>query len=100
MSKLKFSSRLYTVGTELQHATRQMNWCLCIVKGARVSIRHYSYVMGRLARTSALPYQLRTKCHEVSTIMYAVSNELERSEFAIREIVCKPYSDPNKGEQS
>ncbi len=89
MSKLKFSSRLYTVGTELQHATRQMNWCLCIVKGARVSIRHYSYLMGKLSRNKLLPEIVQGKCYSMSGELFAVSRQLEYTETELSKIISK-----------
>lgn len=86
---VKFSTKLYKVGTELQHATRQMNWCLFILKGARCSIRHFSYVLGRAARNKLLPESTRVKCEAISHIMYELSVQLKVAEDRIKSIISK-----------
>lgn len=79
--------KLFKPSTELQHATRQMNWCLLIVKGARCSIRHHSYVMGRLGKNSLLPESTRMKCQAFSNILYLLSVNLEGTEKKLRSII-------------
>ena len=86
---IKFSKRIYPTGTELQHATRQMNWCLFIVKGARGSIRHFSYVMGKLSRNKLLPESTRMKCEILSHFMYPLSVQLKVAEDRIKSIISK-----------
>lgn len=84
---VKFSKRLHPTGTELQHATRQMNWCLFIVKGARGSIRHFSYVMGKLSRNKLLSPHTQGKCYSISGELFAVSRQLEYTEIELRKII-------------
>ena len=79
--------KLFKPSTELQHATRQINWCLFIVKGAQCSIRHFSYVMGRVARNKLLPESTRVKCEATSHIMYSVSVQLKVAEDRIKSII-------------
>lgn len=86
---VKFSKRIYPTGTELQHATRQMNWCLFIVKGARGSIRHFSYVMGRVARNKLLPESTRVNCEAISHILYELSGQLNVAEDRVKSIISK-----------